>query len=118
MIAGRTAMIAGRYTYSESLFRTLKFRPSYPSGLFASLEAARLWVQQFVRWYNLEHRHSRLKFVTPDQRHRGEDVQIRHQRRQVYLLAMEQNPLRLSKDIRNWELPHQVALNPPRTKDL
>jgi putative transposase len=58
--------------YSESLFRTLKYRPAYPDQPFLDLQAARLWVQEFVDWYNLEHRHSGIKFVTPVQRHTGE----------------------------------------------
>jgi putative transposase len=104
--------------YSEALFRTLKYRPSYPSKPFASLEEARLWVQQFVLWYNDHHRHSRLKFVTPRQRHRGEDEQIRQQRRVVYQQAKQNNPLRWSGNIRNWEVPNQVYLNPPHSKNV
>jgi putative transposase len=102
--------------YSEALFRTLKYRPSYPSRPFASLEEARLWVQQFVCWYNEHHRHSRLKFVTPAQRHRGEDEQIRQNRQRVYEQAKQENPLRWSGDIRNWMIPNQVYLNPPHAK--
>jgi putative transposase len=56
---------------SEALFKTVKYRPEYPSGPFGSLEAAREWVAWFVRWYNTEHRHSQITFVTPDQRHTG-----------------------------------------------
>jgi putative transposase len=104
--------------YSEALFRTLKYRPSYPSKPFASLEEARLWVQQFVLWYNDHHRHSRLKFVTPAQRHHGEDEQIRHQRRVVYQQAKQNNPLRWSGNIRNWEVPNRVYLNPPHAKNV
>jgi putative transposase len=104
--------------YSEALFRTLKYRPSYPSKPFVSLEEARLWVQQFVLWYNDHHRHSRLKFVTPAQRHRGEDEQIRHQRRIVYQQAKQNNPLRWSGNIRNWEVPNQAYLNPPHSKNV
>lgn len=60
--------------YSESLFRTLKYTPAYPSQPFASLQAARVWVLQFVTWYNDDHRHSAIGYVTPRQRHRGEDA--------------------------------------------
>ena len=60
--------------YIESVFRVLKYRPQWPSSGFASLEEARQWVDQFVHWYNTEHKHSQLNFVTPQQRHTGEDV--------------------------------------------
>ncbi len=104
--------------YSESLFRTLKYRPSYPSRPFASLEEARGWVHRFVGGYNREHRHSRLKFVTPEQRHQGHDEQIRQRRRAVYAQAKENNPLRWSGQIRDWQIPNKVYLNPPRAKKV
>ncbi len=50
--------------YSESLFRTLKYRPEYPERPFNDLQAARSWVCGFVEWYNHEHLHSGVKFVT------------------------------------------------------
>ena len=59
--------------YSEAMFRTLKYSPAYPSKPFASLNAARDWVHHFATWYNNEHCHSGIKFVTPAQRHNGED---------------------------------------------
>jgi putative transposase len=62
--------------YSESLFRTLKYCPQWPKDDFADLDAARSWVRDFIRWYNHEHRHSRIRLVTPAQRHRGEDQEV------------------------------------------
>jgi len=59
--------------FSESTFRTLKYTPSYPNKPFDTIQAARKWVDEFVTWYNETHRHSSIKFVTPGQRHRGED---------------------------------------------
>ncbi|OUS25483.1 IS3 family transposase, partial [Gammaproteobacteria bacterium 45_16_T64] len=59
--------------YSEALFRTLKYRPEWPSSGFRTIEGARDWVQLFVEWYNEKHRHSKLNFVTPSQRHEGLD---------------------------------------------
>lgn len=100
--------------YSESLFRTLKYRPSYPAQPFANLHAARVWVQGFVEWYNKEHRHSAIKFVTPAQRHGGEDAQILAHRKQVYEHARSENPLRWSGHIRNWEPIKDVYLNPEK----
>lgn len=70
--------------YSESLFRTLKYVPTYPAKPFASLSEARAWVDRFVHWYNEEHRHSAIRYVTPGQRHRGDDAAILAHRRQVY----------------------------------
>ena len=62
--------------YSESLFRTAKYRPDYPSRPFTSVETACQWVTAFVDWYNHRHRHSGIKFVTPHQRHCGDAMEI------------------------------------------
>jgi transposase InsO family protein len=102
--------------YSESIFRTLKYRPEYPEKCFVDLNAARTWVKGFVQWYNHKHCHSAIKFVTPAQRHCGEDVEILAKRRGVYQKAKEQNPERWSGDIRNWEHIKAVHLNPEKGK--
>lgn len=99
---------------SESLFRTLKYCPQWPSQGFESLEDARLWVEKFMAWYNHEHKHSSIKFVTPAQRHAGKDVTILEKRNQVYELARECNPNRWTGSTRNWEPVGAVALNPQR----
>ena len=62
--------------YSESLFRHLKYRPIYPRRPFASKEEARQWVATFVDWHNHRHRHSGIRFVTPQQRHNGHYLEI------------------------------------------
>lgn len=100
--------------YSESLFRTLKYVPAYPGQPFESLDAARQWVYQFVQWYNAEHRHSAIKFVTPDQRHCGEDKLILKERERVYQAAKQKHPQRWSGDTRNWDPVKEVWLNPPK----
>ncbi len=100
--------------YSESLFRTLKYCPQWPSQGFASLDKARDWVKDFVSWYNHEHRHSRIKFVTPAQRHRGEDKGILEKRTTVYELARSRMPERGSGNTRNWSPAGAVALNPEK----
>ena len=69
--------------YAESLFRTCKYRPEFP-GVFATLEDARAWVLRFTRWYNQEHKHRNLKFVSPAQRHGGEEKNIFARRIAVY----------------------------------
>lgn len=98
--------------FSESLFKTLKFNNTYPAKGFSMIEEARLWVEEFVNWYNNKHHHSGLKFVTPAQRHEGLDSDILSKRKAVYEAARQRNPLRWSKQIRNWDLPEQVILNP------
>lgn len=98
--------------YSESLFRTLKYCPKWPPKGFESIETARRWVSQFVGWYNEEHCHSNIRFVTPAQRHRGEDKEILAKRDRVYAQAKEKNPARWSGQTRNWNPVGPVALNP------
>jgi len=101
--------------YSEALFRTVKYHQSFPAlSRFATIKDARIWCEKFVLWYNFEHLHSGLKFVTPEQRHMGVDKDIRLNRHAVYQLAKKQNPERWSGNTRNWTLPAGVALNPDR----
>lgn len=102
--------------YSESLFRTLKYRPEYPSGAFANIEAARTWVEDFVTWYNTEHLHSAINFVTPQDRHTGKDKAILADRQKVYETARKRNPQRWSGKTRNWERIEIVRLNPEKKK--
>ena len=100
--------------FSESLFRTLKYRPSYPRRPFADLAAAQQWVDRFVRWYNTEHLHSAIRFVTPDARHFGQDTAQLAKRRAVYAAAKAKHPERWSRAIRNWDPILVVTLNPER----
>lgn len=104
--------------YSESLFRTLKYCPQWPADGFANIEAARGWVREFIAWYNDEHRHSRIRFVTPAQRHRGEDTAILQQRHALYEKAKQQRPERWSGNTRNWAQVGAVELNPERPEVL
>ncbi|WP_421654871.1 IS3 family transposase [Microbulbifer harenosus] len=98
--------------YSESLFRTLKYGPSYPSKPFESISAAREWVHGFVQWYNNMHRHSAIRFVTPSQRHSGEEVSLLERRHAVYEDAKQRNPKRWPGRTRNWNPVGGVWLNP------
>lgn len=98
--------------YSESLFRTLKYRPAYPLESFASLSVARQWVSDFVQWYNHEHRHSAIGFVTPGQRHAGLDKTLLRNRTNVYEAAKRRCPQRWSGATRNWQPVEVVHLNP------
>ncbi len=98
--------------YSEALFRTCKYRSSYPEEGFGSINAAREWVKGFVEWYNNEHYHSGLNFVTPNTRHTGSAEKIMKKREKVYNAARKAHPERWTRGTRNWELPETVALNP------
>lgn len=98
--------------YSESLFRTLKYRPAYPLKAFEDLTTARQWVSTFVDWYNNEHRHSAIRFVTPAQRHEGLDAALLQKRVEVYEAARNERPERWSGDTRNWQHVGVVHLNP------
>jgi putative transposase len=99
--------------YSESLFRTAKYRPDYPRRPFASKDDACRWVSSFVDWYNHRHRHSGIKFVTPHQRHNGDAVEICRQRAVIYEQARQRNPRRWSRSTRCWHQPKVVWINPP-----
>jgi len=97
--------------FSESLFRTLKYCPAYPSKPFAVIEDAQTWVKEFVIWYNTEHLHSGINFVTPESKHKGEDIEILNKRHSIYLLAKEKNPNRWSGKTRDWNPIECVKLN-------
>jgi len=104
--------------YSESLFKTVKYHPTYPAAThFETIVDARVWCEKFVTWYNQEHLHSALKFITPHQRHNGEDKMIMQQRHAVYQNAKQKHPERWSKNTRNWTLPDSITLNPNKKKD-
>jgi len=100
--------------FSEALFRTCKYVPAWPAKGFASIDEARDWVLEFVRWYNTQHQHSAIRFLTPDQRHRGEDAALLASRHAVYQAAREKHPARWSGRTRNWRPVGAVSLNPER----
>lgn len=102
--------------YSEAMFRTMKYHPGYPDKPFETLDEARQWVAGFQRWYNEDHRHSALNFVTPGQRHRGEDREILRRRAELYECAKAKFPERWSGKRRDWSRPQVVTLNPQKSK--
>jgi transposase InsO family protein len=104
--------------YSESLFRTLKYSPRWPSEGFESLEDARVWVDTFVTWYNEEHRHSQIKFVTPQQRHLGLDIDILEKRKALYEEQKNKQPSRWHQSTRDWARKDTVDLNPEKGKKV
>ena len=113
------ASVSNDNAYSESLFRTLKYRPAMPVKPFETLFQVRRWVTDLVHWYNNEHRHSAIRFVTPNQRHAGQDKQLLSGRAAVYEMARQTRPERWPKQCRNWRPVNQVHLNPdrPQTKE-
>jgi hypothetical protein len=76
-----------------------------------------LSIEVLVNWYNTEHLHSGIKFVTPDDRHFGKSEQILNQRRTVYEKAKRKNPQRWSRETRDWNPVENVVLNPSRRSE-
>ena len=99
---------------SLALGPDLRDRPEFPPKGFADLAAAREWVVGFVQWYNHDHRHSGIRYVTPAQRHAGEDRQLLDARHALYQAAREHNPRRWSRQTRDWTPIEAVTLNPER----
>ena len=97
--------------FSESLFKTLKYCPDFPSKPFTSIEAAEAWVKNFVYWYNNVHLHSGIKYVTPASRHAMLDNEILKNRKKVYEEAKLKKPNRWSRKTRNWDRIEKVYLN-------
>ncbi|MGL5949212.1 MAG: transposase, partial [Aeromonas sp.] len=101
--------------FAESLFRTCKYRPEWPSAGFNSLSAARDWVLKFSRWYNNQHKHSQLRFVTPHERHSGQEQSILAKRKLVLEAAKQAQHNRWGKrSVRNCEPIGSVTLNPSK----
>jgi transposase InsO family protein len=100
--------------FAEALFRTAKYRPEFPPKGFADLDSARQWAARFVHWYNQEHRHSGIRYVTPAQRHAGQDGRVLDARHALYQDARQRNPQRWSGPTRNWTPIGAVTLNPER----
>lgn len=100
--------------FAEALFRHLKYAPSYPRRGFADLGEARQWLAKFVSWYNTQHLHSSIGFVTPLDRHDGRDIEVLAKRRALYEAAVARNPRRWTRTHRKWHRPEIVTLNPDR----
>ena len=100
--------------YAEALFRTAKYRPGFPARGFPDLDAARTWASRFVHWYNHVHRHSAIRYVTPAQRHAGEDKPLLAARHTLYQAARDRRPARWRKSTRDRTPLSPVTLNPER----
>lgn len=102
--------------YSESQFKTLKYRPEFPSR-FGSIEDARLFCNHFFYWYNWEHYHSGIGLLAPGTLHYGNCELIRKKRQKVLLTAYEKHPERfVKKSPSPPEVPEAVWINPPEGK--
>lgn len=100
--------------FIESFFRTLKYSPKYPLR-FETIAQAREWMADFVHWYNTEHRHSALDYVTPSQRRSGAAQEIYAKRNQVMEQARVRNPLIWGKrTVKLWGASETVVLNPEK----
>ncbi|EFB1629712.1 transposase [Escherichia coli] len=102
----------GRFRKSDEF--AIKYCPWWPENGFRTINDARIWVNRFVNWYNFEHKHSGIKYVTPAERHQGNDMKILAARKAVYQLAREQHPERWGKHLRNWDYISEVYLNPEK----
>ena len=99
--------------FSEAQFKTLKYRPEFPQR-FGSLQDARAFCRPFFRWYNSEHRHSGIAFMTPDDVHYGRSSQILDTRTATLDAAFEAHPKRFKgKRPVPKPLPQAVWINPP-----
>lgn len=102
--------------YSEALFKTLKYKAEYPKNGFIDIEEAKRWVTIFVEWYNYRHKHSGIKFITPDEKHRGMDVEILAKRKILYQAAAAKNPIRFINGIKNLDPVQEAKIKGYREK--
>jgi putative transposase len=102
--------------YSESAFKTLKYRPGFPA-CFGSIEDAREFCRRFFQWYNTEHRHSGIMMLTPESVHYGTYPHIVTTRRQTLQGAYMEHPERFVKGVSKVnDPPKRVWINKPATE--
>src|SRR5436309_5413016 len=99
--------------YSESQFRTMKYRPEFPDR-FGCIQDSRAFCQSFFRWYNEEHRHSGVGLLTPATVHYGQAENILRQRQEVLDVAYQRHPERFVRSTpKPPALPSEVWINKP-----
>jgi putative transposase len=99
--------------FSESQFKTLKYRPEFPKR-FGSIQDARSFCQVFFPWYNAEHHHSGIGLLTPEVLHYGRADDVIHQRQVVLTQAFQRNPERFVRaHPKPPAKPTAVWINPP-----
>ena len=100
--------------YSEAHFKTLKYRPGCPVR-FGSVQHARQWAAELMRWYNTAHHHSALGLMTPAAIHYGQAPELRQHRQQVLGAAFAAHPQRFVRGAPvPPKLPTQVWINQPK----
>jgi len=90
--------------FIESFFKTVKYRVGYPK-VFTGIAQAREWFSRFIDWYNTHHRHSGIGYVTPQQKHTGEDILLFRLRQETLDRAAGVNPERFVRG------PRQITPN-------
>ena len=98
--------------FSEALFRTCKYRLNWPTKGFAARADAQVRVKSVASWYKREHLHSRVRFVTPNESHTGQDSATLANRAILYANARAQDLESWSGKSRNWQTAGPVCLNP------
>lgn len=99
--------------FSESAFKTLKYRPAFPER-FLLIEVAQAFCRDFYRWYNQDHRHSGIAMLTPASVHYQQHEPILKTRNAVLVKAFEKHPERFVKGVSVVKLvPEHVWINPP-----
>jgi putative transposase len=102
--------------YIESHFKTLKYRPTFPKT-FGSLEDARAFLKHFYQWYNYEHRHSGIAYLTPHSVHQGRGPLCLAKRTEALQLAYDAHPERFVRGpSRPNALPESVWINGPASR--
>jgi transposase InsO family protein len=104
--------------FSESAFKTLKYRPGYPDR-FGSLEDARSFCREFFAWYNTEHRHSGIAMLTPENIHYNTHQEIIQSRAETLEAFYQKHPERFVKGVpKVREVPKEVWINNPHSKEM
>lgn len=103
--------------YSESQFHTVKSHPTFPER-FESLEEAQAFCKSFFDWYNNDHYHSGIGYMTPAVRHHGLDEECNRDRQEVLTQAYKENPERFVRGMpKTFKLPKAAWINPPKLSD-
>ncbi len=103
--------------FSESAFKTLKYRHGYPER-FGSIEDARSFCREFFPWYNTEHRHSGIAMLTPENVHYNNHKEVLIARSQTLEHAFQLHPERFVKGVPKVKsVPSKVWINKPNTKE-
>lgn len=104
--------------FSESQFKTMKYCPEFPVR-FETIEEAHAFLVKFFNWYNSEHYHSGILWLTPEMVHYGNSGIVLENRHKTLLTAYEKNPIRFSNKIPKLKkLPLAVYINPPQSAKI